>query len=127
MEKKILLLGLVLGAIAIVLGAFAAHGLKSKLEPNALQSFETGVKYQMYHALFLVFVASTNLLSVEIKTKVFYMVLVGVVLFSGSIYLLSTQTLTNINFKKIGFVTPIGGLILIASWVYPIIKLLFAK
>lgn len=127
MEKKILFLGLVLGAIAIVLGAFAAHGLKNKLDVSALQSFETGVKYQMYHALFLVFVASSNLLSIEVKTTIFYLVFVGVLLFSGSIYLLSTQSLTHVDFKKIGFVTPIGGLILIASWVYPLVKLIAIK
>ena len=100
MEKKIIILALSLGVISIILGAFAAHGLKNKLDVAMLQSFETGVKYQMYQALFLLFIASTNLITQQVKTQVFYFILAGVVFFSGSIYLLSTQSITNINFKK---------------------------
>ncbi len=127
MEKKIIILALSLGVISIILGAFAAHGLKNKLDVAMLQSFETGVKYQMYQALFLLFIASTNLITQQVKTQVFYFILAGVVFFSGSIYLLSTQSITNINFKKIGFITPIGGLLMIIGWVLPLIHLLINK
>ncbi len=127
MDKKILLVGLVFGILSIVLGAFAAHGLKSKLEVSALQSFETGVKYQMYMALFLLFIAVQTYFPSSVKFHVFWTALLGTLLFSGSIYLLSTQAISQINFKKIGFITPIGGLFMIVSWCIPLIHILTAK
>ncbi|TBM98996.1 DUF423 domain-containing protein [Hyunsoonleella flava] len=127
MHKIILITGAILGVLAIVLGAFGAHGLKAHLSPEQLQTFETGVRYQMYHALFLLFIGSTTVVTSGYKTVIFYSVLIGVVLFSGSIYGLATNTLTNFNFKSIGFVTPIGGLFLIASWVVLIINFVKLK
>lgn len=118
MEKKIIITALVLGVIAIVLGAFGAHGLKKVLQPEQLVSFETGVRYQMYHALFLLFVGNFSWLALKEKTIVFYLVLIGVLFFSGSIYLLSTSVLTGLKTKFLGPVTPIGGLFLIVSWLY---------
>ncbi len=118
MEKKIIITALVLGVTAIILGAFGAHGLKKVLQPEQLVSFETGVRYQMYHALFLLFVGNFSWLALKEKTIVFYLVLVGIVFFSGSIYLLSTSALTGLKAKFLGPVTPIGGLFLIASWIY---------
>ncbi len=97
------------------------------LSPENLQTFETGVKYQMYHALFLLFIGSSSLVSVGYKNIIFYLVIIGVFLFSGSIYGLATNQLTNFNFKSIGFVTPIGGLFLIASWVVLIINFIKLK
>jgi uncharacterized membrane protein YgdD (TMEM256/DUF423 family) len=117
MNKTILITAAILGIISIILGAFAAHGLKKTLPVEAISSFETGVKYQMYHALFLLFVGTSNYVTASYKSLIFYLVLVGVILFSGSIYGLATSTITNIPFKKIGFVTPIGGLLLIGSWI----------
>lgn len=118
MEKKIIITALVLGVIAIILGAFGAHGLKKVLQPEQLVSFETGVRYQMYHALFLLFVGNFSWLALKEKTIVFYLVLIGVLFFSGSIYLLSTSVLTGLKTKFLGPVTPIGGLFLIVSWLY---------
>lgn len=118
MEKKIIITALVLGVIAIVLGAFGAHGLKKVLQPEQLVSFETGVRYQMYHALFLLFVGNFSWLALKEKTIVFYLVLIGILFFSGSIYLLSTSVLTGLKTKFLGPVTPIGGLFLIVSWLY---------
>ncbi len=117
MNKKILITGLLFGIFGIVLGAFAAHGLKELISVDMQNIFETGVHYQMYHALFLLFTGSTKFISDKIKVYVFYFVLIGVFLFSGSIYGLATNELTSFDFKTIGFVTPIGGLSLIASWV----------
>lgn len=112
MDKKILITAVVLGATSVIFGAFGAHGLKALISAEAIQTFETGVRYQMYHALLLLFVglAPSNL--IPNKKTVFYLVLFGVVLFSGSIYGLATNALTGFNFKTIGFVTPIGGLCL---------------
>ncbi|MFT5753610.1 MAG: uncharacterized membrane protein YgdD (TMEM256/DUF423 family) [Flavobacterium sp.] len=118
MSQKIVLTALIIGALAIVLGAFGAHGLKKFLAIEQLNSFEVGVRYQMYHALFLLFVAQTNYITDKQKTIVFLLTLIGIVLFSGSIYLLATSTITNIKAKFIGPLTPIGGLLLISSWIY---------
>ena len=118
MERKILSVASVLGAVAIILGAFGAHALKKNLSVEQLNTFETGVKYQMYHALLLLFIATTPLLADKAKKGILYLVVVGILFFSGSIYLLATNDLTSFNFRVIGFVTPIGGLLLICSWVW---------
>lgn len=116
MNRTIFNTGILMGVLAIVLGAFGAHGLETLLDVDALQTFETGVKYQMYHALFLLILAGTGLLPNEKKRLPFYFILAGVFLFSFSIYFLATNTLTGFDFKTIGFVTPIGGLLLIGGW-----------
>jgi uncharacterized membrane protein YgdD (TMEM256/DUF423 family) len=116
MEKKILLTALVFGFVSIVLGAFGAHALKKVLHPDQLNSFEVGVRYMMYHALFLAFVSSTTFLLPEQKNVVYNLALFGTLFFSVSIFLLSTSAVTGINFKFLGPITPLGGLLLIASW-----------
>jgi uncharacterized membrane protein YgdD (TMEM256/DUF423 family) len=116
MSRTILLSAALLGVISIVLGAFGAHGLKALIPVESVQTFETGVRYQMYHALFLLFVGSTQFVSEKTKRIVFYLVMLGVVFFSGSIYGLATNNLSGFDFKTIGFVTPIGGLLLILGW-----------
>ena len=116
MDKKIISTGAVLGMIAIILGAFGAHALKKVLSMEELSTFETGVRYQMYHALFLIFIGIINELSQKAKKTIYNLVLFGVLLFSGSIYVLATNSLTSFDFKVIGFITPIGGLLLILAW-----------
>lgn len=118
MSQKIMLTALILGVLAIILGAFGAHGLKKFLSIDQLNSFETGVRYQMYHALFLLFVAQTNYITDKQKLIVFLLTLLGILLFSGSIYLLATTSITNIKTKFLGPITPFGGLLLISSWFY---------
>lgn len=117
MNKTILISGALLGMTGIVLGAFAAHGLKELITSESVQTFETGVRYQMYHALFLLFIGSTTFVSTKVKKHIFYLVMIGLLLFSGSIYGLATNLLTNFDFKSIAFVTPLGGLCLIIAWV----------
>ena len=117
MNKTILISGSLLGLTGIVLGAFAAHGLKELISPESVQTFETGVRYQMYHALFLLFIGSTAFVSSKAKKQIFYLVMIGLLFFSGSIYGLATNLLTNFDFKSIAFITPIGGLCLITSWI----------
>jgi uncharacterized membrane protein YgdD (TMEM256/DUF423 family) len=118
MSQKIVLTALVIGALAIVLGAFGAHGLKKFLAIEQLNSFEVGVRYQMYHALFLLFVAQMNYITDKQKMIIFLLTMIGIVLFSGSIYLLAISKITNIKAKFLGPLTPIGGLLLISSWIY---------
>ena len=116
MDKKIILTALVFGFISIVLGAFGAHALKKVLTPELLSSFEVGVRYMMYHALFLLFLSTTTFMEMKQKSIVFYLTLFGTVLFSGSIFLLSSSGVIGLSFKFLGPITPIGGLLLIASW-----------
>lgn len=115
MDKKIISTGAIFGMLAIILGAFGAHALKKVLSIEELTTFETGVKYQMYHALFLVFIGLASI-SQKAKKTIYFLVVIGVIFFSGSIYLLATNSLTPFDFKIIGFVTPIGGLLLISAW-----------
>lgn len=117
MNKTIFGVGILFGVTAIGLGAFGAHGLKPSLGADEMATFETGVKYQMYHALFLLVLALINGIPQRMKAVVFYLVLSGVVLFSFSIYFLATNSLTSIDFRSIGFVTPIGGLLMISAWI----------
>lgn len=116
MDRKIFLLACVIGALGVVLGAFAAHGLKPLLSISAFESFNTGIRYQMYHSFLLFFIGLSTDIKPNQKSILFKLILTGVLLFSGSIYFLATNDLTPLNFKVIGFITPVGGLILIASW-----------
>lgn len=127
MNRTILITAAIFGIVAIALGAFAAHGLKEVLSTEALQTFETGVRYQMYHAIMLLFVGGTSFLNAKSKNIIFYLVLIGVVFFSGSIYGLSTMDVTGINFKRVGFITPIGGLLLISAWALMLLNFLKLK
>jgi uncharacterized membrane protein YgdD (TMEM256/DUF423 family) len=116
MDKKIFSAAGFFGMTAIILGAFGAHALKKVLTVDQLVTFETGVKYQMYHALFLLFLGLNNHLSFKTKKTILALTILGIIFFSGSIYLLATDSLNDFNFKIIGFITPIGGLLLIMAW-----------
>lgn len=117
MNKTILVTASILGVLSIILGAFGAHALKELIPFESQQTFETGVRYQMYHALLLLFIGSTHLIQQKTKKTIYYLVVVGLLLFSGSIYGLATNELSSFNFKSIGFITPIGGLSLIFAWI----------
>lgn len=127
MNKKLLITGSVLGIISIVLGAFASHGLEKLVAKDAIETFQVGVRYQMYHALLLLFVGNSSKISSKSKYWIFILILIGVILFSGSIYGLSTNELTGFDFKSIGFITPIGGLLLICSWLIMLLGFLKLK
>ena len=118
MDKKILLTAAVLGLLAIILGAFGAHALKKSLSIEQLQSFEVGVRYRMYHALFLLFLGTFAFLGEKERMVIFWLTLSGVLLFSGSIYLLATNGITGLKTKFLGPITPIGGLLMISAWSY---------
>jgi len=115
-NKTILLTATILGVLAIILGAFGAHALKKVLTIEQLNSFETGVKYQMYHAFFLFFLGIINRITQKRKKTIYILTLVGIIFFSGSIYLLATKEITSIDISSIAFITPIGGLLLISAW-----------
>ena len=116
MDKKIIKTAAILGFIAIAFGAFGAHSLKKMVGVLELNTFETGVRYQMYHALFLLFVGTTNIISESAKKVIYLTTLSGILLFSGSLYLLALNNFLPFNFKPFGFVTPIGGLLFLTAW-----------
>lgn len=125
MNKRLLIAGIILAVLGIILGAFAAHGLKAHISADHLLNFKTGVRYQMYHAFLLIILGSTNFVNFKTKELVFWLVLFGVIFFSGSIYGLATNALTTFNFKRIALITPFGGLLLIAAWLillYAVVK-----
>ncbi|MGA9327404.1 MAG: DUF423 domain-containing protein [Salegentibacter sp.] len=122
MQRRFLVTGAVLGLLAVIIGAFAAHGLKPLLDRAAIESFETGVRYQMYHALLLLFLGGFGLLSAKGEKIIFYLLLAGVILFSGSIYALSTNSLTPVDFRKIALLTPLGGTLMIIAWTYIVVE-----
>src|SRR5919206_5220379 len=112
MERLFFVLGALAALIGVTLGAFAAHGLKSRLDPTALATFETGVRYHMYHALALLAVAwaATRWPGAAVNASGWLFV-AGIVLFSGSLYALS---LTGVRW--LGAITPLGGLAFVAGW-----------
>src|SRR5690606_7008616 len=118
MNRTIILVGILLGGLAIVLGAFGAHGLEKIVDARAVETFEVGVRYQMYHALFLLFLGLLPNLGDPYKKRVLVLVCVGLVLFSGSIYLLSLKEWISPGLGRIGFLTPIGGIFMISGWLY---------
>ena len=127
MNKKLLITGALLGILGIGIGAFAAHGLKELISSEAMATFETGVRYQMYHALYLLFFGLSSFASSKAKKAIWILVILGVLFFSGSIYGLATNELTSFDFKKIALITPIGGLLLILSWIVLLINVVKYK
>jgi uncharacterized membrane protein YgdD (TMEM256/DUF423 family) len=127
MNKKLLIAGSILGILGIILGAFAAHGLEKLVDTDAIKTFETGVRYQLYHAFLLLIVGSTSFLGLKLKKIMFYLVLIGLLFFSGSIYGLATNTLSGFDFKTVALVTPIGGLLLIVAWVVMLVGIIKSK
>ena len=124
MRYNILIITAIIGALTIVLGAFGAHALKNTLTETFFNSFETAVRYQMYHVFVLLFVNTTDIISNSFKNKISYVLLAGIFLFSGSIY---TITLAQIPVKSIWFVTPLGGLCFIIGWILLLLSFVKAK
>jgi uncharacterized membrane protein YgdD (TMEM256/DUF423 family) len=104
------------GATGIIFGAFGAHVLKKKLTNEQLQSFETGVKYQMYHALVLLVLGFQLELDSTLKNSIFLLLIVGTILFSFSIYGLVLSSANNKKLRFLGPMTPFGGLLLVLGW-----------
>lgn len=126
MDKKLRVTGGVFGLTAVIIGAFGAHGLEKVLDASAIATFETGVKYQMYHALLLLLIPIFAL-SEKTKKIVWVLLLIGVLFFSGSIYGLATNELTSFDFAKIALITPLGGTLLIISWFVIVIHFIKSK
>lgn len=117
--KRNLIITALLGILAIILGAFGAHALKEKLAIEALQSFETGVRYQMFHVIVLLFVNTYTGFSSQTKNRISLLFFIAIFLFSGSIYAI---TAGGIDPKSIWFITPFGGLLFIVGWILMLIS-----
>ena len=120
MDKRILITASLFGAIAVMLGAFGAHGLKNVLDAGSIEIWTKGVEYQFYHTFALLFLAQFKGREAEqgkFINLAYGFFTFGILLFSGSLYLLATRSVTNIGFVNyIGPVTPIGGLLMILGW-----------
>jgi uncharacterized membrane protein YgdD (TMEM256/DUF423 family) len=115
--KTLLLIASFFAFSAVLLGALGAHALKESLEPAALESFKTGVRYQAWHALALLFLALAQKHGIVANTKgIGLLFTLGVVFFSFSIYFLSTRAISNLTVNWLGPITPIGGLLLMTGW-----------
>lgn len=117
MKTNHIRLGAFFAMTAVIAGAFGAHALKRFLEPAQLDTFEIGVRYQFYHALALIL---TGLLRGHLPEKklhtIGYLFMAGIILFSGSLYLLATQKIIGMNLAWLGPITPIGGSLFIVGW-----------
>ena len=129
MHKGFVTTGALLAAIAVALGAFAAHGLKKIVAPETVQTFQTGVQYQMYHALALLL---AGLLYEKCPQKYVriagYLFIAGIILFSGSLYTLTIAKAAEVtSLDKIGIITPQGGVCFIAGWLFLFIAAMKSK
>ena len=118
MQRIFLILGSAAAGIAVVLGAFGAHALKEKIPADQLQIFETGVRYQFYHAFALLILGLLfEKLNPSLANYSGCLFLAGIIFFCGSLYLLSLRTVLGIeSWKFLGPITPLGGLCFIAGW-----------
>jgi uncharacterized membrane protein YgdD (TMEM256/DUF423 family) len=108
-EKLPLLIGALLAALGVLLGAFGAHGLRAVLTPEALGWWQTGVQYQMWQAIGLVAIGATRLPRTRLPV---WLLGLGTLVFSGSLYLLALT-----GARWLGMVTPVGGVLMIAGWI----------
>lgn len=118
MHKGFLLIGTILGALSVGLGAFGAHGLKQIVPPETVAAFDTGVRYQFYHVFALL---ATGILYEKFADKWLRWAgncfIIGILLFSGSLYLLTILKATDtVGLKGIGIITPVGGIFFMVGW-----------
>lgn len=109
-------IGALFGLLAVIFGAFGAHALKKSFTEEQLKSFETGVKYQMYHAILLIVLSFNLNLETSLETYMIYCFIIGTFLFSFSIYGLCLSASRGKKWKFLGPITPLGGLLLVIGW-----------
>jgi uncharacterized membrane protein YgdD (TMEM256/DUF423 family) len=122
MKEIVLIIGGSYGALAVILGAFGAHGLKKLLDAGQLKSFETGVKYQMYHALLLILTATLFPFVTFLQELMIWCFSIGTFLFSFSIYALVISSAKGRKMSFLGPITPLGGLLLVIGWILFIVN-----
>lgn len=102
--------------IGVLFGALASHVLRDQLSETSMESFQTGVRYLVYHGFALLILPSIQELKQKTKNQIVTLILFGTLLFSGSIFLLATKDLHNLEIGFLGPITPVGGLLLLSSW-----------
>jgi len=118
MNRRIILTASFFGAVAVILGAFGAHSLKNILSADALAIWTKGIEYQFYHTFALLFLSTFARFRTKLVDLSYLCFTIGILLFSGSLYLLALRNVLNLNFIHfIGPITPIGGLLLVAGWI----------
>ncbi len=116
MSRQIIITASVLGMLAVIAGAFAAHGLKQYLTAQQIEIWHTGVQYQFYHVFALLFLSTFVNPNKSIRTA-YYLFTFGIIFFSGSLYLLACRDLLGWGWLIVmGPTTPLGGLLFIAGW-----------
>ena len=115
-KSTILAIGCALAGLAVLAGAFGAHGLSQKLTDKYLTVYKTAVEYHFYHALAIILFAIVMILKPEINKSPAYLFICGIVLFSGSLYALSLSSLGTGTLTKLGMITPFGGIAFVAGW-----------
>jgi uncharacterized membrane protein YgdD (TMEM256/DUF423 family) len=120
LQKNLIQAGAVFAAASVALGALGAHQLKDHISEASLNAFETGVRYQFYHALALIIIGNMmRRLNEKTAKRVAYLFLLGIFLFSGSLYILSIYKIASISSNYVLWVTgltPIGGICFVAGW-----------
>ena len=118
MNKRIILTASFFGAVAVLLGAFGAHSLKSLVDEHSLEIWQKGVDYQFYHTFALLYLATFARYRNKLVNIAYFCFTFGIIFFSGSLYLLATRSMFNSDFVNvIGPITPIGGLLFFLGWV----------
>lgn len=118
MNRTIIVTAAVLGAVAVIAGAFGAHALKEVLSPKQLQIWGTAVQYHFYHVFALLFLSTLARNESKLIFASYWLFLLGIVFFSGSLYLLSFSGVLHWNWLHVlGPITPVGGLLFIAGWI----------
>lgn len=110
------LFGLIFMFVGVLLGALSSHALKSMISPEKLQSFIIGVEYMIYHGIALLALTSWKGSNEKLNQKAYRLMVIGQVLFSGSIFLLTTKSLHNLPLGFLGPITPLGGVLLLTAW-----------
>lgn len=116
MKETVLAFGALYGGLAVIFGAFGAHALKKRMSEDLLKSFETGVKYQMYHAIVLLILPQLLTFESVLEQSIGWCFIVGIVLFSFSIYGLCLTSMSGNKWTFLGPITPLGGLLLVSGW-----------
>lgn len=117
MSRRILLTAALLGAVAVMFGAFGAHGLKKVVDEGSLEIWAKGVEYQFYHVFALLFLSQLKTEQIRLVNLAYWFFTFGIIFFSGSLYLLAVRSVFNIGLVDyIGPVTPVGGLLFILGW-----------
>jgi uncharacterized membrane protein YgdD (TMEM256/DUF423 family) len=119
MRKSFMRIGILMALIAVVLGAMGSHLMEQYLEPEQLDTFKIGVRYQFYHSFAIIIVGILFHFGKKSRLTIAgWLFLAGIILFSGSLYLLSVQETLSLSLSWLGPITPIGGVLFIAGWIF---------